>query len=372
MKITSLSVRNYRNIEEAELTFTGGVNLLFGANAQGKTNVLEAIYSFARGKSFRGASDTEQVLFGRGGFSLSLGYESGGRGQTLSYRYENGTRERKKNGAHATLREMIGSFRAVLFHPEHLQLVKGGPSERRAFLNIAISQIDPLYMHTLGRYQKILENRNSLLRLAQKTGEIDTVLLDTFTGELCREAALLYTKRQAYIDRLQVYASPLHAEMSDGRETLTLSFCTDIPARTDEVGARDYYLSLFSENGAREMGAGTTLFGPHRDDLSLFIGEREARVFASQGQQRTAVLALKMAEGEVSREECGEYPVFLFDDVLSELDARRRAFVLAGAEKKQMLITACDRGEIGDVCPNVIYVEGGRYDLSHRTGKIRP
>lgn len=367
MILHSFTAESYRNIERAALSFRPGVNLLFGNNAQGKTNVLEGIYTFARGKSFRAASDADQVRFGELGFSIGIGFASEGRERTLSYRYYDGTRVRKKNGAPVTLHEMIGLFRAVLFCPEHLSLVKGGPSERRAFLNIALCQLDARYLSALSDYQKNLENRNAILKAAQKSGYLDARQLDAFSHGMAVAAAVIYERRREYIDRLSFYARAHAREMSGGREEITLRYLSDaeelVSANGGDVTAA--YLSLFSQSIPRECAAGTSLFGPHRDDMDILLGDISLRSFGSQGQQRTAVLALKLAEGALSEERTGECPVYLFDDVLSELDEGRRAYILSDMKGKQMILTACERGGIEPYLANVIYTEGGSYAPAH-------
>lgn len=386
MLLQSFCAVNYRNIENAALHFAPGVNLLFGANAQGKTNVLEGIYTFARGKSFRGAVDEEQVRFGEKGFSIEIGFHSDGRDQTLSYRYYDGSRQRKKNGAPVRGRaDMIGHFRAVLFCPEHLQLVKGGPAERRLFLNIAISQLNAEYLHLLSRYETVLGNRNSLLRAAQKTGYFDREQFSVWNAamaELCADIALV---RRDYIARLGAVAGGIMHDMTGGRETLSLAYLSDDGGRrspvSDQTGApcadetakkaeRERLIALYTDTLSaslpRECAAGCSLYGIHRDDMRILLCGTDARTFASQGQQRSAVLALKLAEGELSFRESGEYPVFLFDDVLSELDEERRAFVLAGAKDKQMIMTACETGGVEESAASVTEVRGGTYDSTHR------
>lgn len=364
MILRSFTAENYRNIERAELHFERGVNLLFGQNAQGKTNVLEGIYTFARGKSFRAASDADQVRFGECGFRIGIGFECDGREKSLSYRYYDGQRRREKNGAPVSLHEMMGQFRAVLFFPEHLSLAKGGPSERRLFLNIAISQLDGVYIKALSDYNKNLENRNALLKMALKTGYLDGAELAAFSERLAMAAAVIYSRRIAYIERLSFYARAHARVMSGEREDIVIRYQSDVKEGTSDV--LGFYKDLFSSSVSREIAAGLTLFGPHRDDMEICLGELSLRSFGSQGQQRTAVLALKMAEGDVSRERTGEFPVFLFDDVLSELDEARRGYILSDMGEKQMIMTACERaGTDGFVC-NVIYTEGGRYDPAHR------
>ncbi len=368
MVLHRFNALRYRNIREAELFFSPGMNLLSGENAQGKTNVLEGIYFFARGKSFRGAGDGEQVFFGERGFSLSLSYLSGARENILSYRFENGKREREKNGyTVSSASEMIGSFRAVLFYPEHLSLVKGGPAERRLFLNVAISQLDGVYVKHLSSYQKRLENRNFILKTAQKTGYLDQDLLDSFSEGMAAAAAYIHARREEYIARLLPHAQEFLLSLSGGREALVLSYessLQDFPREGEgerESALFEGYLRLFKDNISREVAAGTTLYGIQRDDMEIKIGARDARLYASQGQQRSVVLALKLGEGEVSHDLGGEYPVYLFDDVLSELDEARRLSVISLGGDRQMIVTSCEAGVLGRYAAREIRVENGVY-----------
>ena len=361
MLLLGLRAQNYRNIEYADITFEKGVNLLFGENAQGKTNALECIYSFARGKSFRGTSDADLVRFGSNGFSTEISFRNREREQTLSYRFEAGERRRMRNGVPlARQTEMIGHFRAVLFYPEHLQLIKGGPAERRHFLNIAISQCYPVYLKLYADYTRILENRNCLLKFAQRGMPCDAAEMESWSEALAAAAASIHIYRRKYIDALKEYADPLLRDLSGMKEALSLSYDSDTEGE-DEERLRASYLSRFTENKQKEIAAGCTLYGVHRDDLSVNINGISARSFASQGQQRSIVLALKLAEGEVSRAITGEYPVFLFDDVLSELDEKRRAYVLSDPGERQFILTACESSGFHPSSVRMIFVSGGSF-----------
>lgn len=359
MHITEFQAINYRSMEMAALTFSPGVNLLWGDNAQGKTNLLEALYTFARGKSFRGAKDDELCRFGTRGYALSLSCQTAARRVTLAYRYEDGRRERLLGGAPvARLAEMIGHFRAVLFYPDHLQLVKGGPGERRLFLNIAISQLDPLYLTALSRYEKLLANRNILLRQAQKGAPLDRDLLYAYSEGMAREGERIFRTRAEYIAHLSEEAGVLLSALSGEREKLALDYVSDVGGD----GGFEDHLRRLTHAVEREVGAGCTLFGVQRDEMRILINGHEARTYASQGQARSVVLALKLGEGEAARRQSGEYPVFLFDDVLSELDEGRRAFILRGAGERQMIMTSCERRGFEGVAAREIHVRDGNYE----------
>lgn len=359
MYITDFHAINYRNMISTSITFSPGVNLLWGDNAQGKTNLLEALYTFARGKSFRGAKDDELCRFTTHSYSLLLTCRTAARALSLAYRYSEGRRERLMNGGTVSrLSEMIGHFRAVLFYPDQLQLVKGGPSERRLFLNVAISQLDPLYLKALARYEKLLANRNALLKQAQKGDPLDRDLLYTYSEGMAREGERIYLTRAAYIKQLSEEAAVLLSSLSGEREKLTLHYDSDIPGD----GGFDDHMRRLTDHVEREVAAGCTLYGIQRDEMSMQINGRDARTYASQGQARSVVLALKLGEGEVARQQSGEYPVFLFDDVLSELDEGRRAFILRGAGERQMIMTSCERRGFEGVATHEIYVKEGNYE----------
>ena len=361
MYLKSVKLRDFRNIEKEAVSFSPEVNLLYGKNAEGKTNLLEAIYYFARGKSFRGATDRELCRFGGSAFEIEARFFGGDREQTLLYRYAGRDRARLRNGApvdHAS--DMIGHFRAVLFHPEHLSLVKGSPALRREFLNIAIAQARPSYLSLYANYTKILENRNSLLRFAAKGLPFDEEEFAVWSERLAEAAALVAAERYRYLAALAPEAELLLSEISSGRERLVLSY--ECEAEGDEATMAARYRTLLSSDIRREIGAGFTVFGPHHDDIKIEIGGHPAREFASQGQQRSITLAMKLGEGEVSKRISGEYPVFLFDDVMSELDAERRSFLLGALKGRQIIVTACDERDFTGASVNLIKTEGGHYE----------
>lgn len=366
MKAKKLSLSGFRNIENGTLSFSDGITFLLGDNAQGKTNVLEALYLFARGKSFRGALDKEMTHFKKEGYALSLTYEKEDREESLFVSAFGREKVRKKNGILLEKQsELVGNFRAVLFSPDDLQMVKGAPSERRRFLDIAISQCYPVYLSVYARYQKNLEERNALLKAIQKGFFHDEEMLSVYSENLSVLAAEIYLYRRAYVEKLKEQAKAVVNDLSSGREFLSLVYHSDMDGVEDvrRESITDRYRQVFNRNLAKEKAAGMTLYGIHRDDLLIYLGGISAKDFGSQGQQRSAVLALKMAEGIVSGEICGERPVYLFDDVLSELDEGRRRFLLSGMRGCQFIVTGCDEGVLGEISDEVkvIRVKGGLF-----------
>ena len=366
MIVEKIRVKNFRNIEECELNFSRGVNLLYGNNAQGKTNIVEALYIFSRGKSFRAREDSDLIKFGEEGFNIYIEYESNIGKESLEYSLYGKERQRKKNGYKIKkVSEMIGSFKSVLFYPDDLSLVKDGPEGRREFINVASSQCYPDYIKNYSNYKKALENRNCLLKMINKGFFVDRREIESWSESLAEYASFIYISRIDFIKKLEGHSELFMKEISGEKEKLKIFLDSDIDGEyiNERKKVKDIYLNKLKENLDREIGAGITLYGPHRDDLKILINNKEARIFASQGQQRSIVLSLKLAEGEVIKEISGEYPVFLFDDVLSELDSERRKYILSGKKDKQIIITSCSRDESDGFTDREIDVFGGKFEI---------
>lgn len=369
----SISFKNFRNISEAKIELSEGVNVLIGNNAEGKTNALEGIYLMAAGKSFRTPKERDMVAFGEDHFEVTLTMEDIRREQELYFKAYNSEsskrRECRKNGVVIPrISELIGVFRAVLFCPEHLALVKAGPAERRSFLDIAICQLRPVYLKSLQKFNKILSQRNVLLKQISE-GIGDRGLLEVYSEQLAKESALIYKTRYEYIKRLDEFVKHFFSQLSDGYSTETgkeeipeLRYKNSLKTeeKLSEMEAYEEYLRLLTVNAEREIAAGVTLYGSHKDDIEIYLDGREARQFASQGQQRSVALAMKLGEGEISLEYSGEYPVFLFDDVLSELDPGRQRFLLSRLDRRQVIMTTCTPPPVeSDAC--FIDVKNGVY-----------
>lgn len=355
-----VTYRNFRNIEEAVLTPDREVTVLNGKNGEGKTNTLEGIFLFAGGRSFRTQKEQELVRFGCDFAEITLEYFDGKRENRATLRFVPKYAKRfcVRNGVTLTkLSEMMGHFRAVLFCPEHLSIVKDGPAVRRRFLDTALSQTDTEYLRSLQVYNALLNQRNASIKMARERHD-DRLFLDTaelWSEQLSTEGERISQKRAAYLTKLSEEVGVVLSDMTGGREKPTLIY--------QGLKTKEELFKLLTENTERELRFGSTLYGTHKDDILLSLNGKEARAFASQGQQRSLALAMKIAEGELSFKSTGEAPVFLFDDILSELDSSRRDFLLAGLKGRQVIITSCD--EIKTPC-RVFYVSKGRLSFSDK------
>lgn len=367
MLCKKINLTNFRNIESAELEFSDGVNVLVGNNAEGKTNLLEAVYLFALGKSFRGAKETDMIKFGEDFAVASLDFTENSRSdvQNLTMRMSR-TRHRtvELNRVKVTrLSDMIGKFRAVLFCPEHLSLIKEGPAMRRNYLDVAISQFRPVYLKSLQRYYNILDQRNKLIKNAEEDRRTLDATIGLWNEQLAYEAAVISSFRAKYINMVGETVSRCFFDMSGDFEKTEIIYVGSSKQPYEEYfdaeTTRKKYLSLFESYLEREISAGTTLHGIHKDDIEININGKSARLFGSQGQQRSLALAMKLAEGDICFKETGDRPVLLLDDVLSELDEKRRAYLLSSVRDRQVIITTCEKTDFGDV--KKIAVEGGKY-----------
>lgn len=344
---------NFRNIENETIRFENGINILCGDNAVGKTSAIEGIYLCAQGRSHRTSHEKDYIRFEEDMANVTIRYADQNRESILGMTWSRkGRRSCVKNDVPIKkMSEFIGHFRAVLFTPEHLSIVKEGPSMRRNFLDNAISQLDRVYVASLQRYAAILMRRNRILADSQKDPSL-LKTVDIWSKQLADEAEILSEKREAYVKRVQGYVQTIFFDMTGGRETPTLTY--------SGAKSAEEYEKLLTENLDRELRYGSTMFGIHKDDITIGLNGKEARGFASQGQQRSLSLAMKLAEGEISREEAGEYPVFLFDDVLSELDKGRREYLMKGLRDRQVILTTCEKEGFSQNS-NIIYAKGGRF-----------
>lgn len=365
-----VKLTNFRNVSECDVEFCDGINILAGENAQGKTNLLEAIFYASVGRSFRASSANEMILFGKKSASVSIDYMSDKkeRGDNITiHLFSDKKKTVEKNHLRVErLSDIVGSFRSVLFCPEHLSLIKDGPLERRTYLDIAISRISPKYIHSLQRYAYFLKQRNALIKSAAKNREVFDATVDLWSEQLATEAAEISAQRLQFIKRVANIVTVCFEEMTGKKESVDIIYRGSASLSGDEYLDKELvkqkYIDLLSSSHDREIFAGSTLWGIHKDDIEIKLNSKNARAYASQGQQRSLALALKLAEGEICREEFGDYPVFLFDDVLSELDDTRRDYMIRFATGKQVIITTCEMAVLNNLqADKKILVESGTY-----------
>ncbi|MBD1379866.1 DNA replication/repair protein RecF [Metabacillus arenae] len=331
MFIKELTLTNYRNYKKLSVDFQNKVNVILGENAQGKTNMMEAIYVLAMAKSHRTSNDKELIQWdeeyakieGRvqkanGSIPMQLVLSKKGKKARVNHI------EQKK------LSQYIGAMNVIMFAPEDLNLVKGSPQIRRRFIDMEIGQVSPVYIYDLSRYQKIMNQRNQYLKQLMTKKQTDLTMLDVLTAQLIEVATKLVIKRLEFIKQLQKWAEPIHSGISRDLENLTIHYLSSVDVSDDGDLSKmiEAYEEKFDKIREREIERGTTLAGPHRDDLQFLVNERDVQTYGSQGQQRTTALSLKLAEIELIHEEIGEYPILLLDDVLSELDDFRQSHLL--------------------------------------------
>lgn len=361
MQINQLYLQNFKNAFEETLFFEDGVNIIYGENASGKTNLLEAVFYFASGKSFRGGKERELIRFGEQTARAELQFESSAGKKKMALALSRGEKRVISVGGMRVqkLSEYLGLFRAVIFTPDHLHLVKGAAEVRRRFLDLAICQSFPRYAASLAEYGRLLSQKNALLKMERP----DRALCSVYHERMAVLASNITINRAKYLENLQEAAKDFQWEMSGGTEDLTLKYQSQVLHKETELKAETLaklYLSLYEEKLDGEIRRGFPVTGPQRDDFAIYLNDLNAKQFGSQGQQRSAVLSLKLAEGELSRRLTGEYPVFLLDDILSELDAGRRAYILSKIKGKQVVLTGCESELAGEYegC-NKILVENG-------------
>lgn len=349
MQITELTLRSYRSYETLHLVFDPGVQIFLGANAQGKTNIIEALYYAAFGRSHRTSSDAELIRVGEDGAHIGLSFRRHDVPGELSFTFARGARRRiTYAGESLRQRDLVGLLPMVLFSPEDLFLVKGAPALRRRYLDAELSQASPAYYGELLRYTRILKQRNAVLKdIRERLAAPDD--LPPWDAQLARSAAYIVTRRIAAVAQLGALSARVQAVLAAGEE---LALAYEIAGAGAEDFAEDdmteslhvWYNKMLCEGRARDIARAATGVGPHLDDLVLRVGGMSLRSYGSQGQQRTGALALKLAELFYLQENIGEAPILLLDDVMSELDADRRRALLdfIRHEHIQTFITATD------------------------------
>lgn len=350
MKITQITLKDYRNYENCQVTLSDRLNLIIGDNGQGKTNLLESVYVCGFGKSFRTSKDTEWMKIGSQATAIHLVYEKHGQTGTIDIKQRSDRKkEVKVNGMPLSkMSELIGHLNLVLFSPEDLKLVKESPGERRRFIDRELSHISPAYCHLLMDYHRILDQRNSTLKQMQLRKKTDPELLGIWDEKLAETGSKIVVRRADFIEKLAEMSAKIHSQITDGAEVLSVKYISTLTSknRPDYDTIYKEFLTTLGQTHQRDVERGYSTTGPHRDDLGLSINNRDIRSFGSQGQQRTAALSLKLSEIEIIYNELGEYPILLLDDVMSELDAHRQNFLIKTFEKVQTIVTTTEVGQL--------------------------
>ncbi|MDF0479837.1 DNA replication/repair protein RecF [Vagococcus sp. PNs007] len=338
MRVTSIQLENYRNYEKLSLEFSRDLVIFLGENAQGKTNLLESIYVLAMTRSHRTTTEKELIQWDKDYARLLSYVEKKNHDVSLEMAISKKGKKTKVNHIEQKkLSDYIGELNVVLFAPEDLFLIKGAPQIRRRFVDMELGQIDPIYLHHLTTYQKILKQRNKYLKqLGFKGNKEGDDYLDVLSEQLASAGSKVIFSRYRFIEKLEKWAHSIHQGITDGRETLKMKYDSSISVRENmtQVEIESIFLSELMKSKLKELHKQTTLFGPHRDDLLFYINGQDVQTYGSQGQQRTAALSLKLAEIELINFEIGEYPILLLDDVMSELDDERQIHLLKTIEGK--------------------------------------
>ncbi|MCW6666159.1 DNA replication/repair protein RecF [Aerococcaceae bacterium NML190938] len=349
MKLKQLKLQHYRNYADLSLEFQDGLTILTGENAQGKTNLLEAIFLLSLAKSHRTNHDQEMIQWQQETARVEALIE------TAHYEFplelilnKKGKIAKFNHIEQQKLSAFVGKLNTILFAPEDLQLIKGAPSLRRRFIDSELGQSHPVYLGNLMAYQRLLKQRNSYLKQFGRSNQFDALYFDILTEQLVDEAVQVIKQRLDFVDQLSLLAHPIHQNLSNQRDELFLHYVSSVPQvdyRQVET-LRTALLQAFNDVLSREKEQGTTLIGPHRDDISFQLNDKKAQFFGSQGQQRTIILSLKLAEIDLMKQVTGEYPVLLLDDVLSELDDDRQHLLMSYIEHKvqTFLTTATVKG----------------------------
>lgn len=331
MYIERLELKDFRNYDSIEMNFSSKINVFIGENAQGKTNLMESLYVLSMAKSHRTSNDKELIRweadYGKIKGDIQKKYGHLPLELILS---KKGKKARVNHLEQKRLSDYIGQLNVVMFAPEDLYLVKGSPQVRRRFLDMEIGQISPIYLHDLLQFQKIMKQRNHILKQHQGKPMLNDVMFDVYTEQYIDAAVKVIQKRFHFMQLLQKWAEPIHFGISRGLEKLRITYnsSTGIQPEWTTSEMKNHLEKKIADSQKRELYRGVTLVGPHRDDLQFFVNDYDVQTFGSQGQQRTTALSLKLAEIELIKQEVGESPVLLLDDVLSELDDYRQSHLL--------------------------------------------
>ncbi|MEG2983950.1 MAG: DNA replication/repair protein RecF [Peptostreptococcaceae bacterium] len=341
MRLNSLQLVNFRNYNNLHLEFDKKINLLVGKNGQGKTNIVESIYMLSFGKSFRTNKDREIIKFDSENLYVGGSFSKTHTNGLIEIGIGKNKKGIKVNKIHIQkIQELLGNLNVVIFSPEDLRLVKEGPKERRLFIDKEISQIMPKYYNYLTSYNKILFQRNKLL----KSNHIDKALLDVYDESLAKYGSYIYIIRRDFVKKIADISNKMHKKLTNSIEDLSITYKNqiDISDEDNTESVNKKFIDKLLSSRTHDIETRTTKYGTHKDDLNIFINNLDIRLYGSQGQQRTASISLKLSEIELINNEVGEYPVLILDDVFSELDEIRQRLLVKNLSVVQMFITTAE------------------------------
>jgi DNA replication and repair protein RecF len=349
--IKGIKLKTFRNYHQLDIDFVKNLNIIYGENAQGKTNILESIFLCASGRSHRTSKDSELVKIGESSYHIELEVQRVDRDTKIEISYD--LKERKKirinEISEKRIGNLMGNLNTVIFSPENLDIVKNGPSERRRFLDMSISQIKPSYFFDLQQYSKILSHRNLLLKEIQiKSSLLDT--LEIWNKKLAYVGSRIINARKNFIRELNIKAKNNHYKLTNGMEKLNIVYnpSINIEGADNDEEIKYIFEKTLEKSQNKELLKCTTLFGPQRDDCDILLNGVDIKMYGSQGQQRTSILSIKLSEVEIMKRETGEFPVLLLDDVMSELDQKRQEYLLNNISNVQAFITCTDKSIFSD------------------------
>ncbi len=355
MYIKKISLHNFRNYNEQEIELNKNINIFYGDNAQGKTNIIESIYLCSIGKSFRTNKENELIKFNENMAEIYIEYEKIDREGKIKFEisdkkniYINSIKIKK-------LSELLGNINIVIFHPDDINILKEGPNRRRRFLDIMISQLRPNYVYNLNMYLKTLEQRNNYLKQIKLENKPEE-MLEIWDEKLAEYGEKIYNYRNEFIEKIKNKINDIHDGITEGKEKLKLEYISNCKDKNE-------YLKTLRNNRKLDIIKGFTTKGVHRDDFMIYINNEQINIYGSQGQNRTVILSLKMSELQVIYDEIGEYPILLLDDFMSELDEKRRKNFLKNIKNTQIIITCTDKIELEEINKSIYEVKSGKITL---------
>lgn len=352
MIVKNIKLTNFRNYDNLDLELNSGINIFYGNNAQGKTNIIEAIFISSIGKSFRTNKDNELIKFGKDNAIIDVDYVNSDRKGNIAV-YINEKKRVKINDIPARrLSEILGKIYVVLFTPDDINILKGSPSNRRKFLNIMISQVRPLYMFALSEYVQTMNQRNSYLKQIKFENKAED-MLDIWDMKLAELGMKIYLYRKEFIDKISNKLQDVHSKITNNNEKIDIKYIF-------ECKDKEEYYEKLRKYRKSDIQKGSTGFGVHRDDFCISINDQLISAYGSQGQHRTAILSLKISELQIIYDEVGESPILLLDDFMSELDSERRVNLLENINNNQVIITCTDKSFFEDIDSKLYNVFNGK------------